>query len=120
MRQRVRRHRRRRKILEHNARDSLDAAQKAAAGRATLDMAGDDKPAPRVERAGRISSEGFVSRMMPDRHDRSPTRSRNLDMAILMRDFTVPSGMPSVFAISAWGCSSKKDSSITLIWSGGN
>ena len=84
-------------------------------------MSGDGDVLPKVEGAGRKRAiSKLVKGMVMDRHEKSPNRPRSLFIASRSRDFTVPSGIRSVSAISACAFSSKNDSSITRSWSSGN
>ena len=68
---------------------------------------------PEVEQAGCKRGQQFIRGMVMNCHDKSPNRLRSRFIASRNRDFTVPSGIPSICAISAWAFSSKKDSSTT-------
>ena len=66
------------------------------------------------ELAGRKVSQKFFRRMVSYGHGSSSKRSLKRFIANLIRDLTVPSGMPNSLAISGCGLSSINDSLMTL------
>ena len=78
----------------------LHGLYETAAPRTTRDMHGDHEMFGLLECAGRVLGQQILRRMVCYGHFSSSNSSLRRFIASLIRDFTVPSGIPSVFAIS--------------------
>src|SRR5689334_14738767 len=88
-------HRNRLRVLERLARELLQGLHEPAASWALRDMDTHDEMLGCVERASCEAGQKSFRRMMGDRHDSSSKSSLRRFIANLMRDLTVPSGIPS-------------------------
>ena len=81
--------------------DMFHRAHPRAAMRTSNKMRRDGDMLAEVENTRRKRSQQLIRRMVMDRHEKSPNRPRSRFIASRSRDFTVPSGIRSVCAISA-------------------
>src|SRR3954465_5588546 len=112
--ERIRCDRHRLDLFKSQAAKLLDGLRETAAPSATRNVHPHHQLMGFFEPAGRKVGQKIFRWMMADRHASSSNMSLRRFIASLIRDFTVPSGMPSRLAISGCGFSSMNDNLTTM------